>query len=102
MESPDRPHKTRFEWDKAKAESNLRNHRISFETAARVFAEPGALMRQDRIENGEYRWQTLGRVDTFVLLLVVHTVRDGAEVIRIISARRADSKERQRYEQANC
>ena len=42
-----------------------------------------------------HRWQTLGRVDRFVLLLVVHTVRDeadGTEVIRIISARHTDSQ----------
>lgn len=80
----------RFEWDAAKAESNLRKHRVSFETAARIFADPFALMVQDRIENGELRWQTLGRVEGHLLLLVAHTVRDGkdgTEIIYIISAR---------------
>ncbi|SSZ39904.1 Protein of uncharacterised function (DUF497) [Bartonella grahamii] len=60
------------------------------------------MVKQDRIENGEYRWQTLGLVDGFLLLLVAHTVhddKDGIEVIRIISARRANSKERKRYEE---
>lgn len=92
----------RFEWDDAKAASNLRKHRVSFETAARVFADPLALVEQDRIEGGEYRWQTVGLVDGHLLLLVAHVVRDdedGAEVIRIISARRAEPKERRRYEQ---
>lgn len=96
--------KIRFEWDPAKAESNLRKHHISFETATRIFADPFALVKQDRIENGEHRWQTLGLVDGYLLLLVAHTVRDdeyGTEVIRIISARRAEPKERKRYEQ-NC
>ncbi|WP_429791025.1 BrnT family toxin [Bartonella bovis] len=32
--------KMRFEWDKTKAESNLRKHRVSFEVAVRVFADP--------------------------------------------------------------
>ncbi|WP_375612484.1 MULTISPECIES: BrnT family toxin [unclassified Bartonella] len=94
--------KIRFEWDEAKAKSNLRKHRVSFEIAARVFADPFAMVKQDRIENGEYRWQTLGLVDGFLLLLVAHTVhddKDGIEVIRIISARRANSKERKRYEE---
>ena len=94
--------KTRFEWDQAKAESNLGKHHVSFETATRVFADPFALVEQDRIENGEHRWQTLGVVDGYLLLLVAHTVRndeDGIEVIRLISARRADPKERKRYEQ---
>ncbi|ETS04094.1 membrane protein [Bartonella henselae] len=94
--------KIRFEWDEAKAKSNLEKHRVSFEIAARVFADPFAMVKQDRIENGEYRWQTLGLVDGFLLLLVAHTVhddKDGIEVIRIISARRANLKERKRYEE---
>jgi uncharacterized DUF497 family protein len=94
--------KIRFEWDTAKAEGNLRKHRVSFETATRVFADPFAMVKQDRIENGEYCWQTLGIVDGHLLLLVAHTVRDdaeGIEVVRIISVRRAELKERKRYEQ---
>lgn len=97
--------KTRFEWDPAKAASNQRKHGVSFETAIRAFADPFALMGQDRIDGGEYRWQTLGLVEGHLLLMVAHTIRevdeDGAsvEVIRIISAREADRKERRRYEQ---
>ena len=94
--------KIRFEWDKAKAESNFSKHHVSFEIATRVFADPFAVVEQDRIENGEHRWKTLGIVDGYLLLLVAHTVRDdedGTEVIRIISARRAEPKERKRYEQ---
>ena len=95
---------TRFEWDAAKAQSNLQKHRVSFEIASRVFADPFAMVAQDRIENAERRWQTLGIVDGHLLLLVAHTVRedeDGTEVIRIISARRAEPKERKDYEK-NC
>jgi len=91
----------RFEWDPAKAASNLRKHRVSFELAMRVFSDPFALSEQDRIEGGERRWQTLGMVEGIVLLLVAHTVRDEGDidVIRIISARLADRRERRRYEQ---
>jgi uncharacterized DUF497 family protein len=97
--------RVRFEWDPAKAASSLRKHRVSFETALRVFADPFALTHQDRMEGGEQRWQTLGVVEGYYLLLVVHTVRDEdedghpVEIIRIISAREADRKERRRYEQ---
>jgi uncharacterized DUF497 family protein len=94
---------TRFVWDSAKAESNLRKHRISFEVAARAFADPYASSSQDRIEDGEHRWQTIGLVDGILLVLVAHTildVEDGTEIVRIISARRADRQERRRYEQA--
>lgn len=91
----------RFEWDAVKATSNLSKHKVSFETATRVFADPFLLTQQDRIENGEQRWQSIGMVDGQLVLLVAHTVDeddDGAEVLRIISARRADPKERKRYE----
>jgi uncharacterized DUF497 family protein len=96
---------TRFEWDPAKAAINLRKHAISFDIAVRVFADPFALTEQVRIEGGEQRWQTLGIVDGYLLLVVAHTIRDDEEdgvpieIIRIISARAADRKERRRYEQ---
>lgn len=96
--------KIRFCWDPVKAEANWRDHQVRFEIAARVFADPFAFVAQDRIENGETRWQTLGVVEGFLMLLVAHTVSEddgGTEVIRIISARRADRKERRRYEQSN-
>lgn len=92
----------KFEWDESKAEANRQKHRISFNVAARVFSDPYALAVQDRIENGEYRWQTIGLVDSQLIVLVAHTVRlddDDSEIIRIISARRAEPKERKRYEQ---
>jgi len=95
----------RFEWDPVKAESNQRKHGISFETAIRAFADPFVLIMPDRIEDGEQRWHAIGIVDGHSMLLVVHTAWDDddeaddvSEVIRVISARKADRKERQRYE----
>jgi uncharacterized DUF497 family protein len=99
--------KTRFLWDPVKAASNLRKHGVSFEIALRAFADPFSLTDQDRIEGGEQRWQTLGLVEGYLLLLVAHTSQDEdedgqpIELIRIISARAADRKERRRYEQEN-
>jgi uncharacterized DUF497 family protein len=98
--------KTRFEWDVAKNAANKRKHGVDFETALRVFADPFALSEQDRIEEGEPRWRTMGLVEGHLLLLVAHTVREEGddetseevEIIRIISARKADRKERRRYE----
>jgi uncharacterized protein len=91
-----------FEWDEAKAASNVHKHGIAFERAVRVFADPHALMEQDRVEGGEYRWQTIGLVDGLLLLLVAHSwteYEDGTDVVRMISARRASAQERKRYEQ---
>jgi uncharacterized protein len=89
----------RLEWDADKAAANIRKHGLSFETAASVFADPFALALQDRFEGGEHRWQTIGAIQGELIVLVAHTVREtgGNEVIRIVSARKADRKERKLY-----
>ncbi|MBV8964308.1 MAG: BrnT family toxin [Hyphomicrobiales bacterium] len=97
----------RFEWDERKNRTNQRKHGVSFEVAARVFLDPRNVSRQDRMEGGEHRWQTSGLTGGFPLLVVVHTAteidEDGevVEIIRIISARRANRQERRRYEEEN-
>lgn len=92
-----------FEWDDTKEALNRRKHGgITFEDAMQVFNDPFALSLQDRIEGGEQRWQTLGETHVLKLLVVAHTVRfdeNCTEVIRIISARRADRKERRKYDE---
>lgn len=91
-----------FSWDDNKSTSNLAKHGVSFETAKLVFDDPLHLSRQDRVENGEQRWQTIGQVADCLLLLVAHTwfdEDDGSEHIRVISARRATKTERKVYEQ---
>jgi uncharacterized DUF497 family protein len=92
----------RFEWDPDKAASNLKKHGISFDLAIRAFGDPFAFTAQDRVEGGEYRWQTIGMVEGWLLLVVAHSYpdsADGIEIVRIISARRAMRHERKRYEQ---
>jgi len=89
----------RFEWDQAKNLKNQRKHGLSFEEAIQVFRDPLVTTTQDRVENGEYRWQAVGFVRS-ALVFVAYTYQD--EVIRLISARPASPKERRRYEQENC
>ncbi|MDE0696636.1 MAG: BrnT family toxin [Boseongicola sp.] len=94
--------KSRFTWDEGKNLSNQRKHGLSFEVAARVFPDPLQLSRQDRIEDGEQRWQTMGQIDGWPLSWWLTPSRkmrsvDGpVEVIRIISARPVTRKERTR------
>jgi len=90
-----------FEWDPAKDESNLAKHGVSFTEAALIWLDPNRIERQDRWENGEERWQSIGRVGGRLLLLVAHTIREEgrAETVRIISARQAARSERRLYEQ---
>jgi hypothetical protein len=93
----------RFDWGPNKSKSNQQKHGVSFEQGAQVFHDPYAVLRLDRIEDGEMRWHTIGQVDDLLLLLVVHTIREegSVEFIRIISARRATPNERRRYEEEN-
>lgn len=89
----------RFVWDEIKNSTNRRKHQVSFETAQLVFDDPLQVSKQDRIEDSEQRWQTIGLVHGVVLLLVAHThtEADGEEAIRIISARKANKAERRIY-----
>lgn len=89
----------RFVWDEAKNRRNRAKHRVSFESARLVFDDPLALSIQDRVFEGEERWQTVGLVGGSVILLVAHTYIDEGdeEVIRLISARKATAGERKAY-----
>ena len=85
-----------FEWDTRKAAINRAKHGVSFEEAATVFGDPEALDGPDlHHSERESRSLRLGRAATGRLLIVAYTVRrrDDGENIRIISARRASSKE---------
>ncbi len=92
----------KFEWDENKNVINRNKHGVDFQTASFVFDDPNFLSEQDRVVDGEERWQTIGMVGGLVILMVAHTVREdeNTEIIRIISARKATSKERKHYEQA--
>ena len=89
----------RFEWNDAKAASNWRNHAVTFEMAAEVFKDPFAVeWVDDNQDKQESRYSILGMVD-IRLLFVAYTMR--GEVIRIISARKAEPYERRKYHDEN-
>lgn len=98
----------RYEWDERKNLENQRKHDgISFELAALVFEDADCLIGLDRVdERGEQRWHALGAVSIEegirAVLLVVHVYREsrnGEEIIRIVSARRAEKHELGRYQE---
>lgn len=93
-----------FEWDPAKAKSNIQKHGVSFEEAATVMRDPRAMNMYDPDHSeSEDRWITLGISSSGRLLVVCHTFKEmpGASVtIRIYSARRATSTEIDHYEGA--
>jgi hypothetical protein len=89
------PNGLEFEWDPAKAASNLRKHKVPFLRACEIFMDPGRVEHPDFSgECDEERWIPLGRVG-HTILSVVFTMRGG--VIRLISARRANRDEQRTY-----
>lgn len=87
----------RFTWNPAKAESNERKHKVSFQEAVSVFRDPLARIHDDpRHSEQEQREIIIGHSAKGRLILVSFTERRGA--IRIISARGATRNEREDYE----
>lgn len=91
-----------FEWDEQKNQTNIIKHGISFQEAQELFNDPKLLTYIDnRFNYEEIREISIGQLllpgQPVIVVLVVHTDRNG--VMRIISARRANKKERRRYEQ---
>lgn len=83
-----------FEWDRAKAASNLKKHGVSFEEARSVFYDEFAVQFYDEPHSAnEERFLMLGMSSGAQLLLVCHCERDAGNVIRIISARKATKQE---------
>jgi uncharacterized DUF497 family protein len=100
-----------YEWDERKNSANLQKHGIPFEIATQVFDDPNCIIEQnyDDPETGEPRWQAIGIARAHpAILMVIHVYRtdewktieideEPEEVIRILSAREADSREVRRY-----
>ena len=76
-----------FEWDDAKAASNVVKHRVSFEAAAAIFEDRQRLEEDDLFVKGEYR-----------VIAVVYAEPE-ENLVRIVSARKATAQERKAYEQ---
>ena len=85
-----------FEWDPAKAESNLERHGVDFADAAVALEDPHALTLRDPYTDEEERFITVCIDPAARTLVVVYTWR--SERIRIISARQATPRERREYE----
>ncbi len=86
-----------YDWDPEKAKANLRDHGIGFAEAATVLEDDFALTREDPDAEGEQRFVTLGLSDSGNLLVVVYTHRE-PDVIRLISAWKANKRQRTNYE----
>lgn len=89
-----------FEWDENKNAINKKKHHVSFEEAKTVFEDENALVIDDpEHSKEEERFIILGFSLRANLLVVCHCYRASESVIRIISARKATTREAQQYNQ---
>jgi uncharacterized protein len=85
-----------FEWDDDKSRACHQMRGFDFAYAAFAFADPDRIIRQDdRFSYGEDRYELIGRIEGRLYVLIYTIRHDG---IRIISARKANSREAKRYE----
>ena len=83
-----------FEWDDEKNRINLRKHGVDFTDAAQVFFDENRIEQPDEFHSDdEDRWQVIGMVEE--ILFVIYTERE--DRTRIISARKANKRERRIY-----
>jgi uncharacterized DUF497 family protein len=94
-----------FEWDSKKASVNLFKHKISFEEASSVFFDSKALDGPDhKHSDKEPRFLRIGISVLGIVLVVSYTIRrkyNEINQIRIISARKANKKEKEIYQRKN-
>ena len=87
-----------YEWDPAKARSNLRKHGVQFADSVAALEDESALTIRDPDSTGEERWTTIG-MDAFSRVLVlIYTWR--SENLRVISCRKATASERRQYSES--
>ena len=84
----------RFEWDEAKRLANLQKHGIDFADVENVFADEVYTIVDDRFDYGEIRYLSLGLLFGEIIA-ISHTETD--EIIRFISARKAEKHEQETY-----
>lgn len=89
-----------FEWDSGKQESNLATHEIDFVDVRELFGPVMLVRRDSRWDYGEERW--IGMSPLEGRLLVVVFTRRGDRTIRIISARKANRREQEAYQEARA
>jgi uncharacterized DUF497 family protein len=88
----------RFEWDKRKEKANVKKHGISFDEARTVFYDENAIQFFDPDHSDdEDRFILLGISLRLRIIVVCHCFRESDTVVRLISARKADSDEENEY-----
>lgn len=85
-----------FEWDEQKRKTNLKKHGVDFADVTGLFYDDETLIIEDPELHNEQRFIALGLDAMSHVVVVVHVYKED-DLIRIISARKADPKERQQF-----
>ena len=88
----------RITFDPAKARRNVAEHGVTFEDAQAVLLDPHSMTREDDDAAGEQRFVSLGMGSNRRVLVVVWTLRDNGDEVRLISAWKTSAQQRRRYE----
>jgi uncharacterized DUF497 family protein len=88
----------KFEWDEAKRATNLEKHGVDFVDAQKMWQKAMVVAKDARREYGESRYVGISRIEERVMV-VVYTER-AVDIARIISLRKANSREVRSYENA--
>jgi uncharacterized DUF497 family protein len=88
----------KFVWDEQKSATNLKKHGVSFEEAKTVFYDENAIIIHDPEHSDEEdRFILLGVSFVNRILVVCHCYRENESIVRLISARKATSREKEQY-----
>jgi len=88
-----------FEWDKGNVDKSYQKHGITPNEAEEVFLDPEQLIfEDDKHSRKEKRFTIIGKIKESNILFLSFTIRKNR--VRIISVRKANRKERRKYEQA--
>lgn len=89
----------KFEWDEAKNKQNIKKHGFDLADASELFtgSDPFLVNIDAHQDHGEDRWKGIGMLQGVVVVVVIFTERDN-DTIRIISLRKASSREKKTYE----
>jgi uncharacterized DUF497 family protein len=89
-----------FVWDENKNKENLQRHGVDFNTAIHIFKDPNRVRIYDiKHSTEEDRWDVIGIAGDVVLFVVETEITDN--IIRIISAGKANIKEKEAYNENN-
>lgn len=89
----------KFEWDKRKAETNIKKHGVNFEEASTVFGDPLANVFDDEEHSQDEDREIIVGHSTVQRLLMVFFTERGRDLVRIFSARKVTNRERKKYEE---